>query len=438
VRISIIGVGYVGLVTGVLFAHLGHDVICVDSNEERIKNLKCGISPIYEPGLDDFIAKRIASGKLNYSTDLADAVHHSEIVFIAVGTPPQPNGATDLSYVEAVAKEIGKALSHYIIVVDKSTVPVGTGALVRKTIRANRTSDILFDVVSNPEFQREGSALHDVLEPDRIVIGADSKDVANKLVELYKPLASDIIITDIESAELIKYASNAFLALKITFANSLANLCEATGANIDDVVRGMGTDKRIGSAFLNAGIGYGGSCFPKDVRSIVYSADEYNAEFKVLKAAIETNDMQPKRFVEKMSRIMGDLRGKKIAALGLAFKKNTDDIRDSRSIEVVKSLLNAGANVTAFDPVAIENTRKVLPNLGYAVSAADAIESADAMAVLTEWDEFKSLNFAEVANSMAGKLVFDGRNILPIKEVERAGLIYYGVGRGNKPAIEGI
>ncbi len=431
-NVCVIGTGYVGLVTGVVFASLGNDVICVDKNEAKIANLKRGIMPIYEPGLEEIVSRNVAEERLEFTTDLACAVSRSEVVFIAVGTPPKEDGSTDLSMVGAVAKEIAESIKAPILIVNKSTVPVGTGDFVRKIVEANRPDGTHFDVVSNPEFLREGSAIQDTLEPDRIIIGANNKDSAMKLVELYAPLERPMIMTDVESAELIKYASNAFLAVKITFANAMANICELAGADVADVTKGMGLDNRIGPAFLNAGIGYGGSCFPKDTRSLISTAESLGYDFKLLKSAVTTNEEQPLRFVEKIREVLGDLTGKKIGVLGLAFKGNTDDLRDSKAIEVIQSLVAQGAQVQAFDPVAMDNAKEILPDITYAKSSYDAATGADALVVVTEWNEFKQINLARVASILAGKVIFDGRNLYNPKQVRRHGLAYHGVGRGTR------
>ena len=325
-NICVIGTGYVGLVTGVVFSDLGNEVICVDKNEEKIACLRAGIMPIYEPGLEEMVGRNQDEGRLTFTTDLAGAVKKSEVVFIAVGTPPKEDGETDLSQVEAAARGIAGAMERYKVIVNKSTVPVGTGDFVREIIETNRRRNVEFDVVSNPEFLREGSAIQDTLVPDRIVIGAPNQVVAMKILELYAPLERPMIITDVASAEMIKYASNAFLATKISFANAIATICESAGADVMQVVKGMGLDSRIGQAFLQAGIGYGGSCFPKDTRSLLHTAQKFGYPFPLLDAAIATNDAQPKRFIAKMEHALGGFDGKKVAVLGLAFKANTDAV----------------------------------------------------------------------------------------------------------------
>ena len=362
-NICVIGTGYVGLVTGVVFSDLGNEVVCVDKNAAKIDGLNKGVMPIYEPGLEEMVGRNVADGRLSFTTELDAAVAKAEIVFIAVGTPPREDGSTDLSFVEDAAKGIARALNRYKVIVNKSTVPVGTGDFVREVIETNKRRAVDFDVVSNPEFLREGSAITDTLVPDRIVIGAPNQIVAMQLLELYAPLERPMIITDVASAEMIKYASNAFLATKISFANAVANICEAAGADVTQVVKGMGLDSRIGQAFLSAGLGYGGSCFPKDTRSMLHTAHAYGCDFPLLDATIRTNEEQPKRFIAKIHAALGgeDLTGKTVGVLGLAFKPNTDDMREAKSLDVIADLLASGATVKAYDPIAIENTQEGLP-----------------------------------------------------------------------------
>jgi UDPglucose 6-dehydrogenase len=437
-NICVIGAGYVGLVTGVVFADLGNEVICVDKVAEKIENLKKGIMPIYEPGLEEMVARNVSEDRLHFSTCLEDSVAASEVVFIAVGTPPKADGSTDLSYVQEAATGIAHALNRYKVIVNKSTVPVGTGDFVRSIIREHRKSDVDFDVVSNPEFLREGSAISDTLYPDRIVIGAPDRVVAMKLLELYAPLERPMIVTDVASAEMIKYASNAFLATKITFINSISHICEAAGADVTQVAKGMGLDNRIGTAFLNAGIGYGGSCFPKDTLSLIQTAETFGCDFEILKAVVHTNDHQPLRFIKRMREVLGGFEGKTIALLGLAFKGNTDDLRESKAIDIAQALLDGGATVRAYDPVAMENAQKLLPNLTYTKNPYDAAQGADALAVVTEWNEFKLLNFERIAGLLRGKVVFDGRNLYDPAKLSRYGLAYYGVGRPSNGADHGV
>jgi UDPglucose 6-dehydrogenase len=429
-NVCVIGVGYVGLVTGVVFADLGNDVICVDKIEEKVESLKKGVMPIYEPGLEEMVARNVGEDRLKFTTDLETSVRESEVVFIAVGTPPGEDGSTDLSYVDSAAIGIAKALNGYKVIVNKSTVPVGTGERVRRIIEQHISEPVQFDVVSNPEFLREGSAIADSMHPDRIVIGAPTRKVAMKLLELYAPLERPMIVTDVASAEIIKYASNAFLAMKISFANSIANLCDVAGADITEVAKGMGLDQRIGAAFLNAGIGYGGSCFPKDTRSLIHTAEDLGVEFELVKAVVRVNERQPFLFVDKMRAALGgDLSNKTIGVLGLAFKGNTDDLRDSKALDIVRALIAEGAAVRAFDPVAMPNAMRVLPDIVYCKNAYEVADGVDALAVVTEWNEFKLLNFQRIAAHMKGDLLLDGRNLYDPKRVESQGLRYIGVGR---------
>ena len=432
-NICVIGTGYVGLVTGVVFADLGNDVVCVDKLAAKVDGLNRGVMPIYEPGLEEMVARNVADGRLSFTTDLEASVSKAEIVFIAVGTPPREDGSTDLSYVEDAAKGIARALNSYKVIVNKSTVPVGTGNFVREVIETNKRRAIDFDVVSNPEFLREGSAITDTLIPDRIVIGAPNRIVAMRLLELYAPLERPMIITDVASAEMIKYASNAFLATKISFANAIANICEAAGADVTQVVKGMGLDSRIGQAFLSAGIGYGGSCFPKDTRSLLHTAQSFGYDFPLLDATIATNDDQPKRFIKKIHNVLGDdLKGKTIGVLGLAFKPNTDDMREAKSLDIIADLLESGATVRTYDPIAIENTRTTFPDITYCGNAYEVAAGADAVIVVTEWNEFKQLNMERLKSIMASPVIFDGRNIYDTDRMRQLGFEYYGVGRGSK------
>ncbi len=432
-NICVIGTGYVGLVTGVVFSDLGNEVVCVDKNVAKIDGLNKGVMPIYEPGLEEMVGRNVADGRLSFTTDLDSAVAKAEIVFIAVGTPPREDGSTDLSYVEDAAKGVARALNRYKVIVNKSTVPVGTGNFVREVIETNKRRAVDFDVVSNPEFLREGSAITDTLVPDRIVIGAPNQIVAMRLLELYSPLERPMIITDVASAEMIKYASNAFLATKISFANAVANICEAAGADVTQVVKGMGLDSRIGAAFLSAGLGYGGSCFPKDTRSMLHTANSYGCDFPLLEATIRTNEDQPRRFIAKIHDALGgdDLRGKTVGVLGLAFKPNTDDMREAKSLDVIADLLASGATVKAYDPIAMENTRTVFPQIGYGANAYEVAVGADALVVVTEWNEFKTLNFERLSGLMARPLILDGRNLWDPDRLRRLGFEYHSIGRAS-------
>jgi len=428
-NICVIGTGYVGLVTGVVFSDLGNEVICVDKNEEKIALLRAGVMPIYEPGLEEMVARNADEGRLTFTTDLEAAVRKSEVIFICVGTPPKEDGSTDMSQVEGAARGVAAAMDRYKVIVNKSTVPVGTGEFVREVIETNKRRNVDFDVVSNPEFLREGSAIQDTLRPDRIVIGAPNQIVAMKILELYAPLERPMIITDVASAEMIKYASNAFLAMKISFANSIANICEEVGADVIQVVKGMGLDSRIGSAFLNAGLGYGGSCFPKDSTSLLHTARSVGYEFPLLAATVATNEDQPKRFIAKMETVLGGFAGKRVAVLGLASKANTDDMRDAKSVDIIHALLEGGATVVAYDPIAMENAKRTFPHITYAKNAFDAAEKADAVVVVTEWNEFRQINLEKLKQAMKGDVVFDGRNLYDPEKMKRFGFQYICVGR---------
>jgi UDPglucose 6-dehydrogenase len=429
-NICVVGAGYVGLVTGAVFSDLGNEVVCVDNIAEKISALQSGHMPIYEPGLEEMVARNVGDGRLSFSTDLAAAVRKSVIVFIAVGTPPKANGETDLSAVEAVAREIARAMDRYTVVVNKSTVPVGTGELVREVIERHQQQRVPFDVVSNPEFLREGSAIEDTLRPDRIVIGAPTQQVAMTLLELYAPLERPMIITDVPSAEMIKYASNAFLATKISFINAVANICELAGADVTQVMKGMGLDARIGSAFLQAGLGYGGSCFPKDTDSLIYTAATLGYRFDILRAVVDVNVERSAHFVSMIERALAPLPKRRIAILGLAFKPNTDDMREAKSTEVIERLVELGATVCVYDPVAMTNARKMLPTVvEYADSPYSAAAGADGVALVTEWNEFKFLNLERLRSVMRRPVVFDGRNLWEAERMRRLGFEYYSIGR---------
>jgi UDPglucose 6-dehydrogenase len=429
-NICVVGAGYVGLVTGAVFADLGNDVTCVDNQRDKIEALRAGQMPIYEPGLEEMVVRNVADGRLGFTENLPDSVRRSDIVFITVGTPPGEGGKTDLSAVEAVACAIGQAMERYLVVVNKSTVPVGTGEFVREVIERHQPRPIPFDVVSNPEFLREGSAIEDTLRPDRIVIGAPSQQVAMPLLELYAPLERPMIITDVPSAEMIKYASNAFLATKISFANAIANLCELAGADVTQVIKGMGLDARIGPAFLAAGLGYGGSCFPKDTDSLIHTAATLGYDFALLRSVVDINRGRAAHFVEAISKALSPLDGKVISLLGVAFKPNTDDMREAKSIEVAAELVRLGATVRAYDPVALENARAALPSsVIYATSPYEAATGADAIALVTEWNEFKFLNLERVRQVMRRPVIFDGRNLWEPERMRRLGFEYHGIGR---------
>ena len=435
-NICVVGTGYVGLVTGADFADLGNDVVCVDTATKKIEALRAGQMPIYEPGLEEMVARNKDDGRLTFSTDLPGGVRQADVIFIAVGTPPKESGETDLSQVEAVASEIGRSMDRYKVVVNKSTVPVGTGEFVREVITRHQPRPLDFDVVSNPEFLREGSAIEDTLRPDRIVIGAPNQQVAMTLVELYAPLERPMIITDLPSAEVIKYASNAFLAAKISFINAIANICEAAGADVSQVMKGMGLDSRIGMQFLQAGLGYGGSCFPKDVDSLIHTASRLGYDFKLLRSVVEINRERAAHLVEMMRKAMGPLEDKTVAVLGLAFKPNTDDMREAKSLEVVRALHAAGAQIRAYDPVAMENARSMMPpGVVFCESAFEAAAGADGVTLLTEWNEFKYLNLDRLRGLLRRPLIFDARNLYEPERMRRLGFEYYSIGR--KPILAG-
>jgi UDPglucose 6-dehydrogenase len=429
-NICVVGTGYVGLVTGAVFADLGNDVVCVDNQADKIAALQAGRMPIYEPGLEEMVARNVADGRLAFTTDLAAAVRRSLIVFITVGTPAKVDGESDLSAVEAVARGIGQAMEKYTVIVNKSTVPVGTGDFVREVIEKHQRQPVPFDVVSNPEFLREGSAIEDTLRPDRIVIGAPNQQVAMTLLELYAPLERPMIITDVPSAEMIKYASNAFLATKISFINAIANICELAGADVTQVIKGVGLDARIGPAFLQAGLGYGGSCFPKDTEALIHTAASLGYDFRLLRAVADINRERAAHFVGKMVKALDPIEDKVIAVLGLAFKPNTDDMREAKSVEVITRLLDLGARVRAYDPVAIPNARRLLPpTVIYCESPYEAAEGADALALVTEWNEFKFLNLERVRVLLRRPVVFDGRNVWEPERMRRLGFEYHSIGR---------
>lgn len=429
-KICIIGTGYVGLVTGTVFADLGYNVCCADKDESKIAMLEAGRMPIYEPGLEEMVQRNVEDGRLRFSSDVAAEVSGSNIIFLAVGTPPGEDGYADLTAIREVAITIAQNLYSYKVIVNKSTVPAGTAKMVRDLISANRVRDnVDFDVVSNPEFLREGNAIQDTIQPDRIIIGAFNQKSAMSLVELYTPLERPIVVTDPYSAEIIKYASNAFLATKISFINAVANICELVGADILQVSKGIGLDKRIGSAFLNAGLGWGGSCFGKDTSCLIATADRAGYDFDLLKSVVSLNAEQPKRFVSKILNTMGSVDGKTIAVLGLAFKPNTDDLRDGKSLEIVSQLRSAGAHIRAYDPIAMDNARKIVPDLDYCTSAYEAATGADAIALVTEWKEFKFMDLDKLKCVMKSPVIFDGRNMLNPDRVRGKGFIYHCIGR---------
>ncbi len=429
VKLSIIGTGYVGLVTGACFAEVGHQVVCVDNDRKKVALLQAGGIPIYEPGLEPLVKKNVAAGRLRFTSEIADGVRNSEVVFIAVPTPPRPDGSVDMSFVERVAREIAGAMTEYKIVVDKSTVPVKTGEKVAETIRRYNRHKVDVDVVSNPEFLREGCAVQDLMQPDRIVIGVQSERPVAKMKQIYEPFHAPMIITDINSAELIKHACNSFLALKISYINAIAAICEASGANVEDVAHGMGLDKRIGRAFLNAGLGYGGSCFPKDLSAFVHIAEQLGYDFRLLKEVQRINAEQIQRFLKKIHDTLWIVKDKTIGVLGLAFKPNTDDMRLAPSIEVIRALQKEGARIRAYDPKAMEKAKEVLPDIEYCDTAYAAARDADAVVICTEWDEFRQLELEKLRSIMAHPTVIDGRNIYDPKRMAALGFTYKSIGR---------
>ncbi len=428
-KLSIIGTGYVGLVTGTCFAEVGHHVICVDNDAAKVKMLQAGGIPIYEPGLEELVKKHVASGHLKFTNSTAEGVEKSDVIFIAVPTPPQPDGSVDLSYIERVARDIAAAMTSYKIVVDKSTVPVKTGEKVTETIKRYCPAKVEFDVVSNPEFLREGFAVGDLMKPDRVVIGVGSQRPVAAMREIYTPFNAPIIVTDINSAELIKHAANSFLALKISYINAIANVCEAAGANVQEVAQGIGLDERIGRRFLNAGIGFGGSCFPKDLSAFIKIAEQIGYDFKLLKEVQQINADQMDRFVKKITDTLWVLRDKKIGVLGLAFKQNTDDVRSSPAIDLCQRLLKEGATLRVHDPKGMEKAKSILPNVTYVDDMNAVAEGCDALIVATEWDEFKQLDLARAKKGLTHPILFDGRNLFDPAEMEKLGWIYKSVGR---------
>jgi UDPglucose 6-dehydrogenase len=428
-KLSIIGTGYVGLVTGTCFAEVGHQVTCVDNDAAKVKMLLAGGIPIYEPGLEELVKKNVAAGRLKFTTSTAEGVQNSDVVFIAVPTPPQPDGSVDLSYIERVARDIAAAITSYKIVVDKSTVPVKTGEKVAETIKRYCPAQAEFDVVSNPEFLREGFAVDDLMHPDRVVIGVRSQRPVAAMTEIYAPFKAPIIVTDINSAELIKHAANSFLALKISYINAIANVCEAAGANVQEVAQGIGLDERIGRRFLNAGIGFGGSCFPKDLSAFVKIAEQIGYDFKLLKEVQRINADQMDRFVKKITDTLWVLKDKKIGVLGLAFKQNTDDVRSSPAIDLCQRLIKDGATLRVHDPKAMEKAKALLPNVTYVDDMNDVAEGCDALVVATEWDEFKKLDLVRTKKLLTHPILFDGRNLFDPVEMEKLGWIYKSVGR---------
>ncbi len=428
-KLTIIGTGYVGLVTGACFAEVGHSVICVDNDAAKVKLLQSGGIPIYEPGLEELVHKNVSAGRLRFTVSTAEGVEQSDVIFIAVPTPPQPDGSVDLSFIEKVAREIAGAMTSYKIVVDKSTVPVKTGDKVAETIKRYCKAQVDFDVVSNPEFLREGFAVEDLMKPDRIVVGVRSQRPVAAMKEIYTPFNAPIIVTDINSAELIKHASNSFLALKISYINAVSVLCEAAGANVQDVANGMGMDDRIGRRFLNPSLGFGGSCFPKDLSAFIKIAEQIGYDFRLLKEVQRINTEQMERFIKKISDTLWVLKDKRIGVLGLAFKQNTDDVRMSPAIDLCHRLQKDGAILRVHDPKAMEKAKALLQDVTYVENMNEVAEGCDALVVATEWDEFKRLDLERARKALSHPIMFDGRNLFDPQEMERLGWIYKSIGR---------
>jgi len=430
-QICVVGVGYVGLVTGACFADLGNRVVALDVDEKRIDNLKKGIMPIYEPGLDELVKRNVAAGRLTFSTSYAEALKGSEFAFIAVGTPSGVNGEADLQYVAAAAESIARNMTSPLVIINKSTVPIGTGDWVADVVKSAQPREIAFSVVSCPEFLREGSAIGDFMSPHRTVIGSLHREAAEKVAQLHLPLRAPIVITDLRTAEMIKYASNAFLATKISFMNELADLCESVGADVKEVAAGMGYDARIGHHFLDAGLGWGGSCFPKDVKALAYMAKERGLAPRILDSVTEVNYSRRIAAVSQLSDMLGGLKGKTIGMLGLAFKPNTDDMREAPSIDIAERLAEAGARVRAYDPVAMEVARPILPAVHMFKDPYEMAAGCDGLMVITEWNEFKQLDLDQLKSLLKQPVVFDGRNIYDPALMKEKGFNYRAVGRGS-------
>ncbi len=428
-KLTIIGTGYVGLVTGTCFAEAGHQVICVDKDAEKVKLLKAGGMPIYEPGLKELVSANVAAGRLSFSNSTQEGVEKSDVIFIAVPTPAQDDGSVDLSFIEAVSREIASAMTSYKIVVDKSTVPVKTGDKVAETIKRYCKAKVEFDVVSNPEFLREGFAVDDFMKPDRVVVGVRSPRPVQAMKEIYAPYNAPIIVTDINSAELIKHAANSFLALKISYINAISVICDASGANVQEVANGMGMDTRIGRKFLDASLGFGGSCFPKDLSAFIHISEQLGYNFGLLKEVQRINSEQMERFVKKITETLWVLKNKKIGVLGLAFKQNTDDVRMSPAIDLCERLQKEGAILRVHDPRAMEKAKAILKDVTYVADMNEVAEGCDALIIATEWPEFKKLDLERTRKALTHPIMFDGRNLFDVEEMERLGFIYKSIGR---------
>ncbi|MCC6626662.1 MAG: UDP-glucose/GDP-mannose dehydrogenase family protein [Chloroflexi bacterium] len=427
--IAVVGTGYVGLVTGACFADLGNDVICIDIDERKIAALQAGSIPIYEPGLEEMVVRNARAGRLRFTTSYAAGLPSAEFCFITVDTPSGSNGQANMTAVRGAAQMIGQAMRGHTTIINKSTMPIGSGDLVTSIVAPFASDDVTFDVVSNPEFLREGAAIQDFMSPDRVVLGSTNPAAAEHVAELYAPLNAPVLMTDLRTAEMIKYAANAFLATRISFINEVAQICERLHADVRVVAEGMGLDKRIGRHFLDAGIGFGGSCFPKDVRALAYMAEATDCHPQLLNAVVEINEAMRRRFVLKVERILGDLHGATIGAWGLAFKPDTDDMREAPAIDILKGLVQKGARVRAYDPVSMDNARRYLPEIEYSRSPYDAAADADAVILLTHWNEFKQVDLTRVARQMRRPIMVDGRNLYDPAEVRRHGFVYAGVGR---------
>ncbi|MBI4687183.1 MAG: UDP-glucose/GDP-mannose dehydrogenase family protein [Nitrospirae bacterium] len=431
-NICVIGSGYVGLITGACFAEFGLSVVCVDNDAKKVKSMQKGNVPFYEPGLEELLQRNIKAGRIRFTTNIGEAIDSSLVIFIAVGTPPRGDGSADMRYVEGVAKEIAGHMNSYKVIVTKSTVPVGTGEKLRQIISKNLKENVDFDIVSNPEFLREGAGIEDFMRPNRVVIGASSAQAAAIMKDLYKPLyliETPVIITNVKTAELIKYASNAFLATKISFINEISGLCEEVGANVQVVAKAMGLDHRIGSKFLHAGPGYGGSCFPKDTRALFNIGKNNGIELEIIKAVIAVNEKQKEKMMRKIKDAMGTLKGKTICMLGLSFKPNTNDIREAPALYLIERLLKLGVKIRAYDPAAVEDTKEVFPTITYCKDSYDAAKGADAVVIATEWNQFRNLDLSKIKSLAKGSFFFDLRNIYEPEKVRKTGFNYYSVGR---------
>jgi len=431
-QIAVIGTGYVGLVTGVCFAEFGVDVTCVDVDTEKIERLSAGVMPIYEPGLEQIVTKNVQAGRLRFTTDVKQAVEQALVIFLAVGTPPKADGSPDLSFVEAAARSVAENMNGYKVIVTKSTVPIGTGEYIRGLIRENRKSRVNFGIVSNPEFLREGAAISDFMRPDRVVIGSADEEAIAIMRDLYRPLyliEAPFVVTSLEAAELTKYAANAFLATKISFINEIATLCESIGCDVHDVARAIGMDKRIGSKFLHPGPGFGGSCFPKDTQALASVARQFNCDSLLVDAVIEVNRRQRQAMVPKIEKLVGTLKNTTVAVLGLAFKPETNDMREAPSVEIIRGLVASGASVRAYDPVAMTEARQLLPDIAYAEDEYAAVKDADALVFVTEWNQFRALDMTRIRDLMKSAKIVDLRNIYDPADMRELGFEYVGVGR---------